>query len=56
MGKLLKKLKILESVNILDYQAMFTFYDFMKENDYPIIEFFLEEQSWNNWFDTDEKI
>ena len=56
MGKLLKKLKILESVNILDYQAMFTFYDYMKENDYPIIEFFHEEQSWNNRFDTDEKI
>ena len=56
MGKLLKKLKILESVNILDYQAMFAFYDYMKENDYPIIEFFHEEQSWNNRFDTDEKI
>lgn len=56
MSKLLKKLKILEWVKIIDYQAMFVFYDYMKENDYPIIEFFHEEQSWNNRFDTDEKI
>lgn len=56
MSKLLKKLKILEWVKIIDYQAMFVFYDYMKENDYLIIEFFHEEQSWNNRFDTDEKI
>lgn len=56
MSKLLKKLKILEFVKIIDYQAMFVFYDYMKENDYLIIEFFHEEQSWNNRFDTDEKI
>ena len=56
MGKLLKKLKILESVKIIDYQAMFSFYDYMKENDYPIIEFFHEEQCWNKRLDTDEKI
>ena len=56
MGELLKKLKILESVKIIDYQAVFAFYDYMQENDYPIIEFFHERQSWNNRFDTDEKI
>ena len=56
MGKLLKKLKILESVKVIDYQAMFSFYDYMKENDYPIIEFFHEEYCWNNRLDTDEKI
>lgn len=56
MGELLKKLKILESVKIIDYQAMFAFYDYMQENDYPIIEFYHERQSWNNRFDTDEKI